>query len=136
MNPNTIELAKKIRRHTLSMTSLGKSSHIGSILSIADLVAVLFSNMSLFPKEPKHDKRDRFILSKGHAGAAIYAALAELDFFSKDILKTHYQDGSILSGHISHKGIPGIELSTGSLGHGLSVACGMALSAKLISKLF
>ncbi|MCG8432452.1 MAG: transketolase, partial [Gammaproteobacteria bacterium] len=78
--------------------------------------------------------RDRFILSKGHAGAAIYAALAESKFFPVEKLKTHYQDGSDLSGHVSHKGIPGVELSTGSLGHGLPVATGMAMAGKLRSE--
>tara|TARA_B100000965_G_scaffold400592_1_gene422775 strand:+ start:4229 stop:4978 length:750 start_codon:yes stop_codon:yes gene_type:complete len=112
------------------MTSIGKSSHIGSALSIADILAVLYSTMSIFPDEPKNPSRDRFILSKGHAGAAVYAVLAETGFFDVDILKTHYQDGSILSGHVSHKGVPGVEFSTGSLGHGLSVATGMALAAK------
>lgn len=75
--------------------------------------------------------RDRFILSKGHAGAAVYAVLAESGFFPLKKLETHYQDGSDLSGHVSHKGVPGVELSTGSLGHGLSVASGMAYSLKL-----
>jgi len=80
---------------------------------------------------PRWSERDRFILSKGHAGAGVYAALAESGFLSKDKLKTHYQDGSDLSGHVSHKGIPGVEFSTGSLGHGLPVAVGMALAAKI-----
>lgn len=127
---NTIELAKNIRKHVLRMTSKGKSSHVGSALSIADILAVLYSNMNVNPKKPLDPKRDRFILSKGHAGAAVYAVLAELGFFSKEILDTHYQDGSILSGHVSHKGVPGVEFSTGSLGHGLSVASGFALAAK------
>tara|TARA_X000000950_G_scaffold279925_1_gene373526 strand:- start:2800 stop:3543 length:744 start_codon:yes stop_codon:yes gene_type:complete len=112
------------------MTSKGKSSHVGSALSIADILAVLYTNMNINPKDPIDPKRDRFILSKGHAGAAVYAVLAELGFFSKEILDTHYQDGSILSGHVSHKGVPGVEFSTGSLGHGLSVASGFALAAK------
>ena len=119
---DTIELAKNIRKHVLKMTSKGKSSHVGSALSIADILAVLYTNMNINPKDPIDPKRDRFILSKGHAGAAVYAVLAELGFFSKEILDTHYQDGSILSGHVSHKGVPGVEFSTGSLGHGLSVA--------------
>ena len=127
---NTIELAKNIRKHVLKMTSKGKSSHVGSALSIADILAVLYTNMNINPKDPIDPKRDRFILSKGHAGAAVYAVLAELGFFSKEILDTHYQDGSILSGHVSHKGVPGVEFSTGSLGHGLSVASGFALAAK------
>ena len=91
---------------------------------------MLYSNININPKNPIDPKRDRFILSKGHAGAAVYAVLAELGYFSKKILDTHYQDGSILSGHVSHKGVPGVEFSTGSLGHGLSVACGFALAAK------
>jgi transketolase len=117
------------------MTSLGGSSHIGSVFSIADLLAVLYGGvLKLFPEEPRHPDRDRFILSKGHAGAGVYAALAECGFFPVSKLETHYQDGSDLSGHVSHKGIPGVELSTGSLGHGLSVAVGMAYAAKLGGK--
>jgi len=131
----SIALAKKIRLHVLSMTNLGKSSHIGSILSIVDIVSVLYENiLRIFPNDPKNDLRDRFILSKGHAGAAIYAVLAEKNFFSKENLKHHCLNGSNLSGHVSHKGIPGVEFSTGSLGHGLSVGCGMALSAKIDKK--
>jgi transketolase len=90
--------------------------------------------MNVNPALPKWADRDRFILSKGHAGAAVYATLAETGFFPVDKLATHYQDGSDLSGHVSHKGIPGVELSTGSLGHGLSVGAGMAYGAKLDSR--
>jgi transketolase len=129
---DTKELAKQIRIHALKMTNSGGSSHIGSALSIADILAVLYGCiLRVDPKHPKALERDRFILSKGHAGAAIYAALAEAGFFSTEKLKTHYQDGSDLSGHVSHKGIPGVELSTGSLGHGLSIGAGMALGAKM-----
>ena len=125
-------LAKAIRLHALDMTHKGGSSHIGSILSCADIVATLYAGaMNVDPKDPKWSGRDRFILSKGHAGAAVYAALAETGFFPVETLSQHYQDGSILSGHISHKGIPGVELSTGSLGHGLPVATGMAYAGKL-----
>jgi len=128
----TQTLAWKIRCHALKMTSRGGSSHIASILSMADIMAVLYGSiLNVDPKNPKWEKRDRFILSKGHAGAGVYASLAERGFFPVEKLMTHYQDGSDLSGHVSHKGIPGVELSTGSLGMGLSVACGMALSAKL-----
>lgn len=127
---NSKQLAWKIRRHGIEMTHLSHGSHIGSILSVADIVAVLYQDVAhLDPWNPKMSDRDRIILSKGHAGAAIYAALAEKGFFSVDELKTHYKDGSRLSGHVSHKGIPGVEFSTGSLGHGLSVASGMALAA-------
>ena len=125
-------LSLKIRKHAVNMTSIGQSSHIGSILSMVDIVAVLYGSvMSYRADEPKWPHRDRFILSKGHAGAGIYAALAESGFIPIEKLKTHYQDGSDLSGHVSHKGIPGVELSTGSLGHGLPVASGMALAAKI-----
>jgi len=126
------ELARRIRKHALGMTSRGGSSHIGAVLSMADLVAVLYGNVMKFdPRDPRRADRDRFILSKGHAGAGIYAALAECGFFQVEQLKTHYQDGSLLSGHVSHKGIPGVEFSTGSLGHGLPVGAGMAYGAKL-----
>jgi transketolase len=131
----SLELADKVRLHALHMTSRGGSSHIGSILSIADIMAVLYSRiLRVKPEQPKWEERDRFILSKGHAGAAVYATLAECGFFPVEKLTTHYQDGSDLSGHVSHKGIPGVELSTGSLGHGLSVAAGMALASKLDGK--
>lgn len=113
------------------MTHISKGSHIGAILSVADIVAVLYADILKYDSSnPKMHDRDRLILSKGHAGAAIYAALAECGFFNIEELKTHYGNGSRLSGHVSHKGVPGVEFSTGSLGHGLSVAAGMALAAK------
>ncbi len=129
---DTKALAKKIRIHVLNMTSRGGSAHIGSALSIVDILAVLYSGiLNVDTKDPAKLDRDRFILSKGHAGAAVYATLAEIGFFPVERLKSHYQDGSDLSGHVSHKGIQGVELSTGSLGHGLSVGVGMALGAKM-----
>lgn len=127
----TKELALRIRRHVVDMTHLGKSSHVASALSMADLMAVLYGDvMRVDPARPEWPERDRFILSKGHAGACVYATLAECGFFPLEQLDSHYQDGSNLSGHVSHKGVPGVELSTGSLGHGLSVATGMALAAR------
>ena len=132
---NTLDFAKSLRINAVKMVNSGKSSHIGSILSSADILAVLFGSvLNLDPKNPKWEDRDRFILSKGHAGAGVYAALAERGFFKEDLLKDHYQNGSIFSGHVSHKGVPGVELSTGSLGHGLGVASGMAYEAKLKKK--
>ncbi len=129
------QLAWLIRRHGIEMTHLSGGSHIASILSVADIIAVLYSDVLRYdPNDPKMAERDRFILSKGHAGAAIYAALAESGFFETERLKTHYQNGSILSGHVSHKGVPGVEFSTGSLGHGLPVAVGMAQAAKMDGK--
>jgi transketolase len=129
---DTLALALAIRRHAVRMTHLGKCSHIGSVLSMADLLAVLYGGlMRLNPAEPRWPARDRFILSKGHASAGLYAALAEREFFDRDMLDTFSQNGSPLCGHVSHKGVPGVELSTGSLGHGLGVGTGMAYSAKL-----
>lgn len=128
---NSIELAWRIRRHGIEMTHLSQGSHIGSILSVADIVAVLYADVAnVDPGDPGREDRDRIILSKGHAGAAIYSALAEKGFFDTAELRTHYADGSRLSGHVSHKDVPGVEFSTGSLGHGLSVAAGMAYAAK------
>jgi transketolase len=102
---------------------------------MADIVAVLYHEiLHVDPAEPELPDRDRFILSKGHAGAAVYAALAHSGFMPVETLEQHYQDGSILSGHVSHKGVPGVEFSTGSLGHGLGVATGMAKAARLQGK--
>ena len=125
-------LAWLIRRNGLEMTHLSRGSHIGSVLSVAEIIAVLYTSvLNVDPKDPKKPDRDRMILSKGHAGSAVYAALAETGFFPVEQLKTHYGNGSILSGHVSHKGIPGVEVSTGSLGHGLGIGTGMALGAKM-----
>lgn len=124
------ELAWKIRRHGIEMTHLSGGSHVGAILSVADILAVLYANVLKYdPMNPKWEERDRMILSKGHAGASIYAALAENGFFPVEELKTHYQNGSRLSGHVSHH-LPGVDFSTGSLGHGLSAAAGMAYALK------
>ncbi len=129
---NSIELAWLIRRDAIEMTHLSGGSHIASVLSMADLLAVLYTDIAnVDPKNPQMIGRDKIILSKGHAGAGIYSALANMGFFDRKILKTHYQNGSILSGHVSHKGVPGVEFSTGSLGHGLSVGSGLAYGAKI-----
>lgn len=131
-NETAASLALEIRRHAVRMACRGGGSHIGSVLSCADALAVLYSGvLRVDATNPGWAERDRFILSKGHAGSGVYAALAERGFFPKDWLETHYQDGSLLSGHVSHKGIPGVEISTGSLGHGLAIGAGMALSARL-----
>jgi transketolase len=114
------------------MSSQGGSSHVSSGFSVADILAVLYGKiLQVKPLDPRWSHRDRFILSKGHAGAALYATLAECGFFPLEKLDTHYQDGSDLSGHVSHKGVPGVEFSTGSLGHGLGVAVGMAMAFKM-----
>lgn len=127
---NSKNLAWLIRRHGVEMTHLSGGSHIGAILSVADIIAVLYADIMKYDaKNPKWDKRDRMILSKGHAGASIYAAIAEAGFFDTEELKTHYANGSRLSGHVSHH-LPGIDFSTGSLGHGLSAGAGMAFALK------
>lgn len=129
---NTRRLAAAIRRHAVNMTSTGQSSHVGAVLSMTDALAVLYGAvLNVDPDNPDWSERDRFILSKGHAGAGVYAALAERGFFPTDLLRQHYQNGSVLSGHVSHKGVPGVEFSTGSLGHGLGVGVGMAYAAKV-----
>jgi transketolase len=132
---DTKDLALKIRRHAVMMTSRAKSSHVGAVLSMADIIAVLYGEvLEKRPLEPRWPGRDRFILSKGHAGAGVYAALAECGYFPPEELKEYYMNGSLLSGHVSHKGVPGVEVSTGSLGHGLSIGAGMAYAARLSSK--
>jgi transketolase len=131
---DTQDLALRLRRHVVRMCNLGGSSHVGSALSMADIIAVLYGEtLRIDPARPDWPGRDRFILSKGHAGACVYAALAERDFFRVEILDQHYQNGSHLSGHVSHKGIPGVDLSTGSLGHGLGVGAGMAFNLRRTS---
>jgi transketolase len=131
---NTQELARKIRIHALRMTNSGGGSHVGAIFSCADILAVLYgATLNVNPDAPADPKRDRFVLSKGHAGGGLYAVLAETGFFPIEKLQTHYKDGSDLSGHVSHQ-VPGVDLSTGALGHGLSVASGMAYSAALDHK--
>lgn len=128
---SSIELSNNIRRNVLRMCHLGGSSHVASCLSMADIVACTYSDMKKRPLEPKWSERDYFILSKGHAGATIYAALSELGYFDASRLEQHYQNGSTMSGHVSHVENPGVEFSTGSLGHGLPVCSGIAKSFKL-----
>ena len=130
-NVSVRELARRIRKNAILMTSKGNASHIGSSLSATDLLAVLYGRILRFnPEQPAWPDRDRFILSKGHGCAALYSVLAECGFFPQDWLGTYYQNGGYLSGHVTHRGVPGVELSTGSLGHGLPVGIGLALAAK------
>ena len=128
---NSHELSWLIRRHAIEMAYLSHGSHIGSVLSCADILAVLYCDvLNVYPEDPNNKNRDYFIMSKGHAGSGLYAALAECGFFDTKILKTHYQNGSILSGHVSHKTVPGVDASSGSLGHGLSYAVGISYGLK------
>ena len=128
---NLSELAKRIRQHCVCMTGKANASHIGGALSAADLLACVYGRALRYdPQRPDWPDRDRFIMSKGHACSALYAVLAESGYFPVERLQTFYQNGSPLAGHVMHKNVPGVELSTGSLGHGLPVATGMALAAK------
>jgi transketolase len=124
-------LARRLRIQIVRMTHRAKSSHVGGGLSMAEILAVLYGDvLRVRPHEPDWPGRDRFVLSKGHACAGLYAVLAERGFLPIEDLETFYQDGSRLSGHVTHANVPGIECSTGSLGHGLSIACGMAFAGR------
>ena len=128
-------LAWLIRRNGLEMSRINRGSHIGRVFSAEEIIAVLYTGiLHVNPEDPRMPERDRLILSKGHAGSAVYAALAERGFFPVEQLKNHYGNGSFLSGHVSHKGVPGVEVSTGSLGHGLAIGTGMALGARMNGK--
>jgi transketolase len=129
----TSVFARAIRRSSLQMVHRAKASHIASALSICDIVAVLYGGvLTKKPTTPRAVDRDRFILSKGHACVAVYAALAECGFITKEDLLSYGQDHSVLMNHISHK-VPDVEFSTGSLGHGLPFGAGKALSAKRVN---
>ena len=124
--------ATSIRKSIVKMICEAKSGHPGGSLSATDiLTALYFAEMNIDPTNPKMENRDRFVLSKGHAAPALYATLAERGYFDKELLMTLRQYGSILQGHPDMKKVPGVEISTGSLGQGLSVANGMALNAKI-----
>jgi transketolase len=124
------DIAKKLRAHAVRMVHRSKASHLGSCLSMADLLACLYwPVLRIRPEEPDWERRDRFILSKGHGAAVLYAALAERGFFSVQDLDSYCEAGSQLTGHVT-SGVAGVELSSGSLGHGLPVGCGLALAAK------
>ena len=130
-----LELKRKANNLRISIIEEvynAKCGHPGGSLSIADIMTYLyFVEMNVDPKNPKMDNRDRFVLSKGHTAPALYAALAERGFFPKEDLVTLRKTASYLQGHPDMKGVPGVDMSTGSLGQGISTACGMALSAKV-----
>lgn len=131
---STIDLALKIRELSIKMVTKSKSSHIGSALSICDILAVLYNDvMKFYPKSPNHSDRDIFILSKGHACVSVYSVLGLKGFFKIEDLESYGQDNSKFMTHISHK-VDGVEFSTGSLGHGLPFALGKALAFKLMKK--
>ena len=125
------------RKHAITGIYTAASGHPGGSLSMADILAVLyFEKMNIDPKDPKKADRDRFVLSKGHCAPILYGMLAERGYFPTELCATFRQADSILQGHPDMKGVPGVDMSTGSLGQGISAACGMALSAKLDNKDF
>ena len=139
MEKQKLEFLKKtaaqIRLDILEEVHAASSGHPGGSLSVTDILTYLyFVEMNVDPKNPKMDTRDRFVLSKGHTAPALYAALAEKGFFDKSELKMLRHVDSFLQGHPDMKGTPGVDMSTGSLGLGLSSACGMALAAKIDNK--
>lgn len=132
MDNNSLKIhAKNIRKNALKMIAKANSGHPGGSLSIADILAVLyFEKMNIDPQNPKMENRDRFILSKGHAAPAIYATLCERGIVCTTEMESLRQVNSMLQGHPDMKGTPGVDMSTGSLGQGLSAAVGMAMAAK------
>jgi transketolase len=127
-----VERARRIRRACLRMVHQARMGHPGGDLSCVDILAVLyFHALRIDPASPQDPSRDRFVLSKGHASAALYATLAERGFISADALDTFMQPQSLLNGHPDRNKVPGVEANTGPLGHGLPIAVGMATAAKL-----
>ncbi len=130
-------IATSIRQEIIQMLYLSKSGHPGGSLSAADIMTVLyFKEMNIDPKNPKMEDRDRFVLSKGHAAPVLYATLAEKGFFPKEELKTLRKINSDMQGHPNMNDTPGVDMSTGSLGQGISAAAGMALAGKIDNKSF
>jgi transketolase len=127
---DTVEIAGEIRKLSLKMVYEAKASHIGGSLSMADILAVLYSNfLNVDHSNPDDPNRDRFLLSKGHACTGLYSVLALKGFFPFDELSNYGKDGSLFISHTNHL-VPGVEISAGSLGHALSVSCGLAIAAK------
>jgi transketolase len=126
------EMARRIRRTSLTMVHGARLGHPGGDLSAADILAVLFGDvLRIDPRQPRKPDRDRFILSKGHASASLYAALAEAGFYSSDRLADYMQPLSIFNGHPDRNKVPGVEANTGPLGHGLPIGVGSAIAAKI-----
>lgn len=127
----------KVRRHIIDAVYNASSGHPGGSLGIADILTVLYYEiLNIDPTNPKMENRDRFVLSKGHCSPGLYGILAERGFFPKEEILKFRKIDSYLQGHPDAKRVPGVDASTGSLGHGISVACGMAISAKLDKKDF
>ena len=129
------KIAKSIRRDIIEEVYNAQSGHPGGSLSIADIMTVLYFNeMNIDPQNPQNTERDRLVLSKGHCAPALYSTLANRGYFNKSELKTLRKLNSKLQGHPDMNKVPGVDMSTGSLGQGLSAACGMAIAGKLDNK--
>ena len=132
MTDDLDQLARQIRAEIITIAHESKSPHVGSCLSCVDILVALYYNiLSIRPEEPDWKSRDRFLLSKGHAALALYAVLAYRGFFSIDQLQTFNKKMSPFTQHPVWKNVPGVEVTSGSLGHGLGIGCGMAIAAKI-----
>lgn len=135
LNSELKKIANEVRKGIITAVYSGKSGHPGGSLSAAEIFTFLyFEELNIDPKNPNMENRDRFVLSKGHTAPGLYSVMAERGFFPTEELKTFRHVGTRLQGHPSMRCLPGIEMSTGSLGQGISAACGMALSTKLRHK--
>lgn len=135
MKNNLTQIAQQVRKHILAMSLAAQSAHVGGALSCVEILVVLyFKIMKVFPKDPENPERDRLIFSKAHDGKALYAVLCERGFFPKKTLEGYESDGGKLPGHSTRHCVPGVEVSAGSLGHGLSMAAGMAYVGKQDNK--
>ena len=136
-NKELMKHANEVRKMIIIGTHSAKAGHPGGSLSAADIFTFLyFEEMNIDPQDPANPDRDRFVLSKGHTAPGLYGAMAERGYFSKDEIPTLRHTGARLQGHPSMQYLPGIDMSSGSLGQGISAACGMALGAKLQNKDF
>ncbi len=134
-NEELQRIANKLRVDIINMLTESKSGHPGGSLSACEILSVLyFDEMNIDPENPECEDRDRFVLSKGHAAPVLYSALAEKGYFDKSELNKLRKAGAMLQGHPDMKGTPGVDMSTGSLGQGISAACGMAKSGKIFNK--
>jgi transketolase len=132
---NLKDISNKVRKNIILMSLRAKSAHMGGSLSCVEiLVALYFSAMNVFPKDPHNPRRDRLVFSKAHDVKALYVALALRGFFPVSLLESYEKDNAVLTGHSVRGSVPGIEVSAGSLGHGLSIACGMAYAGKIDKK--
>ncbi len=131
MGMNLSASSKSLRKKILTIHYAANASHIGSSLSCVDIILALYSEiLRIDPQHPYDPERDRFILSKGHAASALYVTLAHTGFFDPSVLNKYHQNGGCLAGHSTKDCVPGVEVSTGSLGHGLSIGAGMAIAAR------